>query len=168
MDRFRAVAPLHAVQPPYNLFERGIEKDVLPYAARTGLAVLAYGPLCRGLLSGKIQLETVFEGDDIRKLDPKFQAPRRAQYLAAVDRLQDFARERHGKSILALAIRWVLDRGRTIALWGARQPHQLGAVAEATGWVLTAEDMATIDHILAETIKDPVGVEFMAPPHRKA
>jgi hypothetical protein len=45
--------------------------------------------------------------------------------------------------------------------------HQLAAVADATGWVLTAEDMAAIDHILAATIKDPVGVEFMVPPHRK-
>jgi aryl-alcohol dehydrogenase-like predicted oxidoreductase len=168
MDRYRSVAPLHTVQPPYNLFERGVEKDVLPYAARNGLAVLAYGPLCRGLLTGKIHIETTFDGDDLRKMDPKFQAPRRTQYLEAVDRLQSFARERHGKSVLALAVRWVLDRGRTIALWGARRPDQLDAVEEAHGWVLTAEDMATIDHILADTIKDPVGPEFMTPPHRSA
>ncbi len=50
MDAFRAVAPLHAAQPPYNLFERAIEKDVLPYCRKHGLAVLAYGSLCRGLL----------------------------------------------------------------------------------------------------------------------
>src|ERR1700722_8728583 len=48
MEQFRAVAPLHAVQPPYNLFERDAEADVLPYAQRNGLTVLAYGALCRG------------------------------------------------------------------------------------------------------------------------
>src|SRR5207247_397030 len=47
METFRAVAPLHVVQSPYNLFERAIEKDVLPYARRQGLTVLAYGALCR-------------------------------------------------------------------------------------------------------------------------
>jgi aryl-alcohol dehydrogenase-like predicted oxidoreductase len=49
MDAFRAVASLDAVQPPYNLFEREIDKAVLPYAKRTGLTVLSYGALCRGL-----------------------------------------------------------------------------------------------------------------------
>src|SRR3954470_6449396 len=54
MDAFRAVAKLDAVQPPYNLFEREIETDVLPYAAGSRLTVLSYGALCRGLLSGRM------------------------------------------------------------------------------------------------------------------
>ena len=52
MDAFREVAPLHSVQPPYNLFERGIEDDVLPYCRDNGIATITYGALCRGLLSG--------------------------------------------------------------------------------------------------------------------
>jgi aryl-alcohol dehydrogenase-like predicted oxidoreductase len=55
METFRAVAPLHVVQSPYNLFERAIDADVLPYARRQGLTVLAYGALCRGLLSGRMR-----------------------------------------------------------------------------------------------------------------
>lgn len=58
MEAFRKVAPLHTVQPPYNFFERRIEKDVLPYARRNHLTVLAYGALCRGLLTGKITAAT--------------------------------------------------------------------------------------------------------------
>src|SRR5690349_3789799 len=54
MDAFRTVARLDAVQPPYNLFEREIDADVLPYAKRNGLTVLSYGALCRGLLSGRM------------------------------------------------------------------------------------------------------------------
>src|SRR6478736_6506284 len=76
MDAFRAVTPLDAVQPPYNLFEREIEADVLPYARRTALTVLSYGALCRGLLSGRMSATTKFEGDDLRKVDPKFQGAR--------------------------------------------------------------------------------------------
>ncbi len=164
MDRFRRGAPLAAIQPPYNLFEREIEKDVLPYAERNDLVVLAYGALCRGLLSGKITAETQFKGDDLRKTDPKFRQPRLGQYLAAVERLDRFARERYAKTMLALAVRWVLDRGdKIVALWGARRPDQLAPVEDVMGWTLDDAAMQEIDRILAETIKDEVGPEFMAP-----
>ncbi|MDC7831237.1 MULTISPECIES: aldo/keto reductase [Pseudomonas] len=166
LEAFRQFANLSTVQPPYNLFERAIETDVLPYAQRHGLVVLAYGALCRGLLSGRMNAETRFDGDDLRQGDPKFQAPRFAQYLAAVEALTAFARERHGKSVLALAVRWILDQGPTIALWGARKPEQLQGLDEAFGWQLSAEDLAAIDALLAEHVKDPVGPEFMAPPLR--
>ncbi|MCO6740525.1 hypothetical protein KQH31_30545, partial [Streptomyces sp. CHA15] len=59
-----------------------------------------------------------------------------------------------------------LDQGPTIALWGARKPEQLQGLDEAFGWRLSAEDLAAIDAILAEHVKDPVGPEFMAPPLR--
>jgi aryl-alcohol dehydrogenase-like predicted oxidoreductase len=111
MHAFRTAAELDAVQPPYNLFEREIEHDVLPYAKDTGLTVLSYGALCRGLLSGRMTANSKFNGDDLRKIDPKFQGQRYAEYLAAVDELKKLARDRFGKSVLALAVRWVLDRG---------------------------------------------------------
>jgi aryl-alcohol dehydrogenase-like predicted oxidoreductase len=168
MDRFRSAAPLTSVQPPYNLFERDIERDILPYAQANSLAVLAYGALCRGLLTGKITEKTTFEGDDLRKSDPKFHPPRLQQYLNAVRRLDDFAKNRYGKTVLALAVRWVLDAGNTIALWGARRPEQLAPVSDVLGWSLDEDAKRAVDRILTETIKDPVGPEFMAPPARKA
>ncbi|MYZ49420.1 aldo/keto reductase [Propylenella binzhouense] len=167
MDAFRAAAPLASVQPPYNLFERGMEADVLPYAERTGLTILSYGALCRGLLSGRMRPDTTFEGDDLRKSDPKFRAPRFQHYLAAVDELGRLARERFGKSVLALAVRWVLDRGPTIALWGARHPGQLAPVDDVAGWRIDAEAEAEIEAILARCVKDPVAPDFMAPPERR-
>jgi aryl-alcohol dehydrogenase-like predicted oxidoreductase len=164
MDVFRAYARLSAVQPPYNLFEREIETDVLPYARRAGLAVLCYGALCRGLLAGRITAQTAFGGDDLRQRDPKFQAGRLQQYLAAAQALKTLARERFGKSLPALAVRWVLDQGPTIALWGARRPDQLEAVDEVSGWRIDADSLAQIDAILKRCITDPVSPEFMAPP----
>lgn len=165
MDEVRHVAPLATIQPPYNLFERESERDVLPYAIQHKLAVLAYGPLCRGLLSGRMTADRKFEGDDLRKSDPKFQQPRFGQYLQAVEELKAIA-EKHGKTMLALAIRWVLDRGPTIALWGARKPEQISGVDEAFGWTLDEADMKAIDAVLTRNITDPVGPEFMAPPAR--
>jgi aryl-alcohol dehydrogenase-like predicted oxidoreductase len=167
MDAFRAVAKLDAVQPPYNLFEREIEADVLPYAARNGLTVLSYGALCRGLLSGKMTARTKFEGDDLRKVDPKFQDARFRQYLAAVEALDTLARERFGKSVLALAVRWVLDQGPTIALWGARRPDQLEPIAEIDGWHIDEAAKREIDAILGRCITDPVSPAFMAPPLKR-
>src|SRR5437870_6386513 len=66
IERFRCVAPVHVVQPPYNLFERGIEADILPYCRKNGIATLGYGALCRGLLSGRMRPDTRFNGDDLR------------------------------------------------------------------------------------------------------
>ncbi|MDB6087151.1 MAG: aldo/keto reductase [Gammaproteobacteria bacterium] len=169
MDAFRSVAPLHTVQPPYNLFERDIDADVLPYAIRTGLSVLAYGALCRGLLTGRITAQTEFTGDDLRLSDPKFSDPkRRLDYLQAVQDLAALARERFDRDVLSLAVRWVLDRGPTVALWGARRPDQLDAVDGALGWNIDADSMKEIDQILARDITSPVGPEFMAPPPRAA
>lgn len=168
MAAFVQAAPLHTVQPPYNLFERAIERDVLPYAKRHGMTVLAYGALCRGLLSGKVTKSRRYKGDDLRKIDPKFNPPLLDQYLAAVEALSQFARERYDKSVLALAIRWLLDQGPTIALWGARRPAQLAPAQEAMGWSLDAEARAEIDRIVAEHVTDPIGPEFMAPPARSS
>jgi aryl-alcohol dehydrogenase-like predicted oxidoreductase len=165
MERFRRVAPLHVLQPPYNLFERGIEADLLPYCTKNGIAMLGYGALCRGLLSGRMRPDTVFDGDDLRRSDPKFREPRFAQYLAAVQRLDQLA-QRFGKRVIHLAVRWMLDQGITTALWGARHPGQLQPVDEVTGWRLDASAKAEIDRILRETVTDPVGPEFMAPPAR--
>jgi aryl-alcohol dehydrogenase-like predicted oxidoreductase len=167
MDAFRAAAKLDAVQPPYNLFERQIEADVLAYAGRTGLTVLSYGALCRGLLSGRMTAGTTFEGDDLRKVDPKFQPPRFEQYLLAVGELKTLAQKRFGKSVLALALRWVLDQGPTIALWGARHPGQLDPVSEIDGWHIDEASKRDIDAILERCIKDPVSPEFMAPPLKR-
>jgi len=169
MVRFESVAPLHTIQPPYNLFEREIERDVLPYAREYSKTTLAYGALCRGLLSGAMNANRRFAKDDMRKTtDPKFQQPHFAEYLGATDRLDAFARERFGKRVIHLAVRWLLDQPCVgVALWGARHPEQLTPIAEVSGWSLTKSDFAAIDAILRENIHNPVGPEFMAPPARE-
>jgi aryl-alcohol dehydrogenase-like predicted oxidoreductase len=165
MDEFAKFAPLHTVQPPYNLFEREIEHDVLPYVRQHNLTALTYGALCRGLLSGKIRESTTFNGDDLRRVDPKFQPPRLGQYVRAVERLDELARTRFGKQVIHLALRWVLDQpGVGAALWGARRPDQLDALPGALDFTLDEPTKAEIDRIVAEEVRDPIGPEFMAPP----
>jgi aryl-alcohol dehydrogenase-like predicted oxidoreductase len=166
IERFRRSAPLHVVQPPYNLFERDIEAELLPYCRQSGLATLTYGALCRGLLSGKLQESADFHGDDLRLSDPKFQPLRYTRYLAAVRRLDQFAKDNYRKSVIHLAVRWILDQGATTALWGARHPDQLQPIDEVFGWSLDTAAKGEIDRILQESVTGPVGPEFMAPPPR--
>ena len=164
MDAFREGGPIHYSQPPYNLFERAIEQDVKPYCHENDIALLTYGALCRGLLTGKMHEETQFKGDDLRRGDPKFRGERYQEYLAAANALATYAREHYNKSLIALAVRWILDMGVETAIWGARRPEQVKHVGEITGWELTGEDLENIDQILSTHIKHPVGPEFMAPP----
>ena len=166
MERFRHVAPLHVLQPPYNLFERAIERDILPYARANHIATLGYGALCRGLLSGRMRPDSTFDGDDLRRVDPKFQPPRFAQYLDAVRQLDEFAQRCYGRRVIQLAVRWMLDQGISVALWGGRRPDQLEAALGVAGWSLRSSDREQIERIVTTAILDPVGPEFMAPPQR--
>ena len=167
MERFRKVAPLHVLQPPYNLFERAIDEQILPYCLANNIATFGYGALCRGLLSGRMTADTRFAGDDLRQSDPKFQAPRFAQYLSAVRQLDQLASDRFQRRVIQLAVRWMLDRGISVALWGGRHPSQLEPAIGVAGWKLDAASLAQIDQILSKTITDPVGPEFMAPLQRE-
>lgn len=168
MTSFRSAAPLHCAQPPYNLFERAAETSVLPYCRKHNINSLVYGPLCRGLLTGKFQPATSFGKDDVRSFDPKFQSPRFENYLRCVERLDQFAQENYGKRVIHLAIRWLLDQPHVdVVLWGARRPSQIAAVPEVLGWKLDNATMQMVDQIILNTIPEPIGLEFMAASRRQ-
>lgn len=167
LEEFKKTAPVHVIQPPYNIFERGIEKDILPYAEKQDISTLLYGSLCRGLLSGKMSENTTFEGDDLRNGDPKFQADRFPQYIAAVNELDQYVQNKYDKRVIHLAVRWVLDQpGTSTALWGGRRPDQMNGIEEIMNWQLDQTDMKAVNEIVNKHVKDPVGPEFMAPPTR--
>jgi aryl-alcohol dehydrogenase-like predicted oxidoreductase len=168
MEEFRSVVELASNQPPYNIFERDIDRETLPWCAANGVGVLTYSSLCRSMLGGRVRSRMTFEPRDIRAVDPKFQQPRFGQYMTAVERLTVLARERFGKSVAQLAVRWVLDQpGISVALWGAKRPDQLDAVAGVMGWKLDTNTMAEIDRIVSESVTDPVGPEYLTPQVRQ-
>jgi aryl-alcohol dehydrogenase-like predicted oxidoreductase len=167
MEAFRKAAPLHFCQPPYNLFEREAEEDIIPYCKENAIKTITYGTLCRGLLSGKMKPDTKFKGDDLRRDDPKFKLPRYREYLEAVDKVAQFAQSKYNKNIISLAVRWILDQGADITLWGARKPEQLDAIDEIWDWSLNQQDIIIINNLINTTVSNPVGPEFMAlPKHR--
>jgi aryl-alcohol dehydrogenase-like predicted oxidoreductase len=166
MDAFRNAADLQVCQPPYNMFERAIEDDVMPYCKENGVLLMTYGALCRGLLSGKMTPDREFPGDDLRNHDPKFKSPRFGRYLMAAARLKQLARDSFQQTLLAAAVRWVLDMGVEIAIWGGRRPDQMAPIEDVFGWQVDKDFKLAVDEILYEVIPEPVGPEFMAPPAR--
>ena len=164
MDEFKETAPIHVCQPPYNLFERGIEKDIIPYCKNNDITLLTYGALCRGLLSGKMSKDRTFNKGDLRRnADPKFQGKSFENHLQAVDKLQEYASDQFGKKVIHMAVRWILDKGVDSAIWGARKPEQV-TFENVFGWNLTREQVEEIEQIVEATVENPVSPAFMAPP----
>ncbi len=157
MDAFQnGNRSLDTCQPPYNLFEPGSREEVLPYCRNNDIYTMTYSVLCRGLLTSTISEDRDFPPGDLRRQDPKFQPPRFSQYLKAVRKLDEFARETHDRRVHHLAARWALDTGADTVLWGVRTPEQTEPFEEIDGWSLSERDLEEIDSICEEAIVDPV------------
>lgn len=139
-------------QPPYHMFRRGVEHDVLPYCAEHDIGVLAYGPLAHGLLSGRMTTDTKFPPDDWRSKSSDFTGERFQRNLAVVPRLQQYADSR-GITLPHLAVAWVTSRPAVhVVIVGARRASQLDTTLPAADVSLTAEDREEIDKILADAV----------------
>lgn len=151
---FDRVCPIAVVQMGYNLFDRRIEADVLPYCRERGIAVMAYGALCYGLLTGAFSASTRFDPPDWRATGKAFglelftpeNFPRN---VAVVDALKPVA-TRLGKSLPQLALNWVAHRpGVAVSLSGVRRPSEIEDNVGAANWRLSGEDLDEIDRIFA-------------------
>jgi aryl-alcohol dehydrogenase-like predicted oxidoreductase len=163
----QSVGLVSSLQPPYNIFEREIEGEVLPFCHANGIATMAYGGLCRGLLTGKFNGDEKFPRGDLRRADPKFKPDRFKQYVKGVNQLKKLAAKYH-KSVAQFALRWALQQlGITTVLAGARTAAQVEENVGVAGWQITPEDLAGVDNILKTHIKTPIGPEFMSPRHEQ-
>ena len=129
LARVRAVAEVVSLQTPYSLLRREFEQGLR--AASEGLGVLAYEPLCRGLLAGGYRPGHRFGEDDLRSRDARFRGVRFARGAALA---RDLARvgEKVGLSASAVAIGWVAAQpGVTCVIAGARTPEQVRQNARA-------------------------------------
>lgn len=131
-------------QVKYNLLERGIEKDALPYCRKHRIGVVAYSPMAMGLLTGKVDEKRQFSTSDTRATMPLFSASNRRRVLAALSRIQPIA-DRHGANVAQLAVAWVLAQpGITTALVGARNARQVSENVRAADIKLSEEETAEI------------------------
>lgn len=151
MQRAQAIAPITSLQPPYSMLVRGIEPEILPWAARNGIGVISYSPMRNGLLSGSMTKERAanFPADDFRRNLPDYQEPRLSRNLGVAELLRTIA-ARHGRTPGEAAIAWVLRRPEvTAAIVGVRGPEQVPGVAGALTFRLSDAEIAEIEAYLA-------------------
>lgn len=140
MEEAQSVSPLVSLQAPYNLLEREAGVAVLPYCAAEDIAMLAYGPLAQGFLSGKYDQISQFDASDVRSRNRSLQAGAMETNTATMSRVKALA-ARLDKSPAQVAIRWVLDEPNiACALTGVKTVAQIEENVGAVGWTLSPED----------------------------
>ncbi|SDM61152.1 aldo/keto reductase [Siphonobacter aquaeclarae] len=139
-------------QVPYSMVERSIEKELVPYCLETGTSIIAYSPLQRGLLTGKIKPDHVFAPGDHRPGTLFYRPENIRRINAFLDKIRPLAGDK-GVSLSQLVIRWTIDRpGITVALAGARNAAQAAENARAAAFSLAADERNLIDTALGELV----------------
>jgi aryl-alcohol dehydrogenase-like predicted oxidoreductase len=152
LERIADIAPVETLQPPYSLIERNAEREILPFAERAGIGVIAYSPMGSGLLTGKMTRERIAKlpDNDWRKGDASFQEPELSHNLAIVDRLERIAGI-YDTTPGAIAIAWALHNSAVDgAIVGFRRPDQLDGLVDAASVELDDNDIAFIDGVRPE------------------
>lgn len=149
LDLFTRVCDVAAVQPPYNMLQRAIEEDLIPWCMQRQISVINYWPLMKGLLAGKIRRGHVFDAADKRQSYDVFQGAKfeRAQQL--LDCLDEVAKEAD-KTVAQVVVNWTIHQpGITATLCGAKRDWQIAETAGAMGWRLEAAQTKKIENFLA-------------------
>ena len=140
------LGPIDSLQPPYSLFWRVIEKDLVPFCERAGIAILAYSPLAQGLLGDRFRAGHTFAPGDNRTDNKLFQGQTYLRALEAVEALRPLA-ARHGITVPQLALAWITSHPTAAAIAGVRSPAQAVENAAAGDVSLTESDLAEMDRI---------------------
>jgi aryl-alcohol dehydrogenase-like predicted oxidoreductase len=137
-------------QVPYSMLTRGIEKDIIPYCIETRKGVLAYSPMERGLLTGKMKPGYVFAKGDHRVSHKYFTAENIKRINLFLEKILPIAKSKNA-SLGQVVLRWVLDQpGITAVLAGARNKEQAIQNVRAADLKLSPDEHSAIDVHLAE------------------
>lgn len=143
---------IDSLQPPYSLFWRWVETDLMPYCIQESITILAYSPLAQGLLTGKFGSDHRFAEGDNRAKNRLFQGRTFQLALQALEQLQPIA-QRYNTTLTQLALAWVIAQPQTCAIAGMRNPDQAIQNAQAGSLVITPEDLKQMDQI-SRTVTD--------------
>ena len=147
LERIAPHGRVETLQPLYSLIDRGIEQDILPYAQREGIGVIAYSPMGSGMLTGAMTRERIaaMPDDDWRKKSARFTEPALGANLATAERVRAVA-ERHGVSPGAVAIAWALRNPAVDgAIVGMRRAEQVDELLDGASLALSDEDAAELE-----------------------
>jgi len=149
-EKFHAVCPISADQPHFNMLQREIEVERLPWCRAHDVSVMVYWPLMKGFLAGKLGRDHQWDPKDGRKKYPIFQEPEWTKNHDFLDELRGVA-EDAGLTMAQLTIAWTLAQpGITVALCGAKRPDQITETAQAMQAKLCESHLAKIDAAIAK------------------
>src|SRR5215216_1676670 len=141
------VHPISALQTEYSLWERSVEQEILPTVRELGIGFVAYSPLGRGFLTGRIRSVDDLEENDARRSSPRFQGENFEKNLELVDRVKEIANEK-GVAASQLALAWLLHQGEDIVpIPGTKRREYLEENVAAVGITLTDEELRRIDEV---------------------
>jgi aryl-alcohol dehydrogenase-like predicted oxidoreductase len=147
LRRAHAVHPIAAVQSEYSLWHRDPEDEVLPACQELGVGFMAYSPLGRGMLTGKVRRFEDLPPGDFRRVSPRFQGENFQRNLDLVDHVTALAAAK-GVEPAQLALAWVLARSPgVVAVFGTRRQTNLRSNLGALAINLSADELARIDEI---------------------
>jgi len=150
LQEFAAVCPISAYQPRYNMLQREIETDRLPWCIENEVSVMAYCPLIKGLLAGKLARDHQFAPDDGRQKLPMFHGEEWEKNQDFLDQLRSFAKELN-RTIAQVVIRWTVQQtGITCALCGAKRPEQIEENAEVMNFELSTSQIELINRLIEQ------------------
>lgn len=150
MEEFSSACPISASQPHYNMLQREIEAEHLPWCRAHGVSLMVYWPLMKGLLAGKLPRDHVFDERDGRRKYPMFHGEEWEKNQDFLDRLREIAAEIE-VTVAQLVIAWTIRQpGITAALCGAKRPEQITETAATLQVELTDDQLARIDGAIAE------------------
>ncbi|MEQ9402669.1 MAG: aldo/keto reductase [Cyclobacteriaceae bacterium] len=152
MVRAEKVVPIASSQSPYSMVYRKIEKDIIPHCIENDIGILAYSPLQRGLLTGKITSDYQFKEDDHRPTTRFFKEPNRSRTNEFLQKIKPIADD-HNASLSQLVINWTLQRpGITAALVGARNQDQATQNAKSLDFQLSDDERELINTELEKVV----------------
>lgn len=153
LDKMHSIHPLYAVQVPYNVLRRDIEREIIPFCKEKGVRVLAYSPMQSGLLTGKFAISNLASDDWRRRKTEWFGEPNLTKYLSIVEKLRVLAVSL-GLTVGHLAVAWVLSKPSIAgAIVGARSESQVRSNLDAQDLRLTSEQMRVVEHIVEDAEK---------------
>lgn len=143
--RASRIHPITALQTEYSLWSRDVEAEILPLCRELGIGFVAYSPLGRGFLTGKIRSQNDLAPNDWRRSGPRFEADNLQRNLKLVERIESIARQKRCTPA-QLALAWVLARGKDVVpIAGMRGLKHLSENVESLNVSLNADDLARID-----------------------
>lgn len=150
LQEFADVCPISAYQPRYNMLQRDIEKVRLPWCIENDVSVMAYWPLMKGLLAGKLARDHQFAPEDGRQKYPMFHGEEWEKNQDFLDGLRVLANEMN-RTVAQIVVRWTIQQpGITCALCGAKRPEQIQENAEALNFELSVHQLESINRAIEQ------------------